>query len=78
MRQGQSLNSLNQLGSAIEYYYDDIRASQVALVVTNLPANAGEVGDVGSVLGSRRSPGERHGNPLHYSCLENPMDRGAC
>jgi len=36
------------------------------------------VGDVGSILGSGRSPGEGNGNPLQYSCLENPMDRGAC
>ena len=34
-------------------------------------------GDLGSIPGSGRSPGERHGNPLQYSCLENPMDRGA-
>ena len=43
-------------------------------VVKNLPANAGEVG---SVPGLGRSPGEGNGNPLKYSCLENPMDRGA-
>ena len=43
-------------------------------VVKNLPANAGEVG---SVSGSGRSPGEGNGNPLQYSCLENPMDGGA-
>ena len=43
-------------------------------VVEDPPANAG---DVGSILGSRRSPGEGNGNPLQYSCLENPMDRGA-
>ena len=42
-------------------------------VVRNLPANAG---DVGSVSGSGRSPGEGNGNPLQYSCMENPMDRG--
>ena len=46
------------------------------LGVKYLPANAGEVRDVGSVPGSRRSPGGRHGNPLQYCCLENPMDRG--
>ena len=39
--------------------------------------NAGDTGDTGSILGSRRSPGGGHGNPLQYSCLENPMDRGA-
>ena len=48
------------------------RASQVGLVVKNLPANAGEVG---SIPGSGRSPGEGNGNPLQYSCLENSMDR---
>ena len=52
-------------------------ASQLALVVKNLPTNAGDIGDTDSVLGSGRSPGEGHGNPLQYSCLENPMDRGA-
>ena len=39
--------------------------------------SAGDTGDVGSVLGLRRSPGGGHDNPLQYSCLENPMDRGA-
>ena len=53
-------------------------ASQEALVVKNLPANAGDIRDVGSIPGSVRSPGEGHGNPLQYSCLENPRDRGAC
>ena len=43
-------------------------------VVKTPPANAG---DAGSIPGSGRSPGERNGNPLQYSCLENPMDRGA-
>ena len=47
--------------------------SQVVLVVKNLPANAG---DLGSIPGSGRFPGEMNGNPLQYSCLENPMDRG--
>ena len=52
-------------------------ASQVVLVVKNPPANAGDVRDVGLIPGWGRSPGEGHGNPLQYSCLENPMDRGA-
>ena len=52
-------------------------ASQVVLVVKNLLANAGEAGDLGSIPGLGRFPAEGHGNPLHYSCLENPMDRGA-
>jgi hypothetical protein len=52
-------------------------ASQVALVVKNPPANAGDIRDAGSIPGSRRSPGGGHGNALQYSCLENPMDGGA-
>ena len=54
-----------------------IWASQVALVVKNLSGNAGSIRDADSIPGSRRSPGEGHGNPLQYSCLEKPMDRGA-
>ena len=46
-------------------------------VVKNLPANVGDTGDTGLVPGSRRSPREGNGNPLQYSCWENPMDRGA-
>ena len=46
-------------------------------MIKNPPANARDVRDVGSVPGSGRSPGGGHGNPLQYSCLENPMDRGA-
>ena len=46
------------------------------LVVKNLPASAGDVRDRGSIPGSGRSPGGGHGNPLQYSCLENPTDRG--
>ena len=49
----------------------------MALVVKNLPANAGDIRDVGSIPGSGRSPEGGHGSPLQYSCLENPMDRGA-
>ena len=45
--------------------------SQVVLVIKNLPASAGDLRDVGSIPGSGRSPGEGHGNPLQYSCLEN-------
>ena len=49
----------------------------MVLVVKNLLANEGDVGDVGLIPGLGRSPGEGHGQPLQYSCLENPMDRGA-
>ena len=52
-------------------------ASQVVLVVKNPPASAGDIRDMGSIPGSGRSPGEGNGNLLLYSCLENPMDRGA-
>ena len=54
-----------------------LRASQMALVVKNLPANAGDVKEVGSIPGLGRTPGGGRGNPLRYFCLENPMDRGA-
>ena len=47
------------------------------LVVKNPPDNAADLRDAGSIPGSGRSPGEGNGNPLLYSCLENPMDRGA-
>ena len=46
-------------------------------VEKNLPANAGETTDTGSIPGSGRSPGGGHGDPLQYSCLENPTELGA-
>ena len=46
-------------------------------MVKNLPANAGDTGDMGLVPGLGTSPGVGNGNPLQYSCLENSMDRGA-
>ena len=46
-------------------------------MVKNPPANAGDVRDMGSIPGWGKSPGEGHGKPLQYSCLEHPMDRGA-
>ena len=52
-------------------------ASQVVLVVKNPPANAGDIRDMSLISGLGRSPGEGQGNPLQYSCLEKPMDRGA-
>ena len=45
-------------------------------VVKNLPANAGDLKDIGSIPELGSSPGGEHGNPLQYSCLESPMDRG--
>ena len=53
--------------------YDLIWASQVALVVKNLPANAADNRDMGLIPGLGRSPGVGNGNPLQYSCLENTM-----
>ena len=50
-------------------------ASQVALVVKNMPANAGDLRDPVLIPGLGRSPRGEHGNPLQYSCLENPMDQ---
>ena len=52
-------------------------ASQVVPVVNNLLANGGDVREAVSIPGSRRSSGVGNGNPLQFSCLENPMDRGA-
>ena len=49
----------------------------MASVIKNPPVNAGDSGDVSSIPGSRKSPGEGNGNPLQYSCLENPRDGGA-
>ena len=57
------------IGKSVAYR----RAFQMALVVKNLPANAGDIRDTGLILRSRRYPGEGHGNPLQYSCLENSM-----
>ena len=48
----------------------------MAIVVNYLPADAGDLRDVGLIPGSGRSPGEEKGNPLKYSCLGNFMDRG--
>ena len=71
---------LNSLPSPLFLYinfYWSIAASQVALMIKKLPANEGDIRDVGSIPGLGRSPGEGNGDPLQYSCLENPMDRGA-
>ena len=53
------------------------QASQEVLTVKNPPANAEDMTDTSSIPGSGRSPGEGHGNPLQYFCLENSMGRGA-
>ena len=54
-----------------------VRTSQVVPVIQNPPANAGDKRDAGSIPGLGKCPEGGHGNPLQYSCLENPMDRGA-
>ena len=54
-----------------------IQVSQMALMVKNPPANAGDIIETGLIPGSGRSPGGGNGNPLQYFCLENSMDRGA-
>ena len=54
-----------------------MQPSQVVQVVKNLPANAGDTRNLGSVPGLGRSPGAGNGNPLQHSCLENPIDREA-
>ena len=62
---------------SISFYVWAPWASQVALVVKNPTANTGDVRDMGLIPALGRSPGGGHDNPLQYSCLENPMDRGA-
>ena len=69
---------LPQLDFSTENNYETLegkRASEVVLVVKNPPANAGDIRDAGSIPRWGRSE-EGNGNPLQYSCLENPMDRG--
>ena len=65
------------LGETWEKEFNKGRASQLVLVVKNPPADAGDTRDAGLIPGSGRSPGGGNGNPLQYSCLETPMDRGA-
>ena len=57
--------------------HPDYLGSQVGLVIKNSPANAGDIRVVDSIPGLGRSPGGGNGNPLQYSCLGNPVDRGA-
>ena len=63
--------------SIIDEVFSSVIGFSGGSMVKNLPANAGATGDVGSIAGSGRSPGGGNGNPLQYSCLENPVDRGA-
>ena len=55
-------------------FSSEIKSFLGGTTVKNLPANAGDEGEAGSIPGSRRSPGGGNGNPLQYSCLENPME----
>ena len=73
--EGKWLYCCSSLNPQIEISY--IWAFQVALVVKKQSASVGDIRDVGSVPGLQRSPGGGHGNPLQFSCLENPMNR-AC
>ena len=61
----------------LAFQMDSVDSLPEGSVVKNLPANAGDAGDMGSIPESGRSPGVGNGKPLQYSCLENPMDRGA-
>ena len=68
--------SKNMLKLCLYIYIYNFGASQVVLVAKNSLANSGNIRDTG-IPWEGRSLGEGNGNPLHYSCLENPMDRGA-
>ena len=63
------------LASGVQH--SELVASQVLLVVKNTPDSADDLRDTDLIPGLGRSPGEGHGKPLQYCCLENPMDRGA-
>ena len=75
--EGGCLFNKHQKVLSKELYQLYYQASQMMLVVKNPPANAGDTREVGSVPGWGRSPGKGNGDTLQYSCLENPMDRGA-
>ena len=65
------------LRSVYSWLLKNYGAFQLALVVNNLPANVGDIRDMGLIPESERSPREGHSHLLQYSCLENPMDKGA-
>ena len=69
--------SLPRRGSPLSLLFLAASDSQVKPMVNNPLVNAGDIRDTGSIPGLGRSPGGGHGNPLQYSCLENPTDRGA-
>ena len=73
-------SSIRAVFPKFSHYYSPMWpfwASQVGLVVKNLPAHAGDGRDACSIPGLGRCPGGGHDNPLQYSCLENPKDKGA-
>ena len=74
---GVPLPSPINMAVFLKLIYSIPTSSQVALVIKNLPANVADIRDMGLIPGLGKSPGEGNGNPLQYSCLENPMDRGA-
>ena len=73
---GISQENRNSVGILLPFVYRK-KSFPDGLAVKNLPANAGDIRNTGLIPGSGRSPGEGNGNPLQYSCLGNPMDRGA-
>ena len=77
LRQLVTLSSILQCQHTFTIFrISKIYRSFAGAAIKNLPANAGDVRDAGLIPGSGRSPGEGHDNPLQYSCLESPMDRG--
>ena len=77
IRQGKETKTSSLERKNLNCCYSQRWASQVALMVKNLSATAEDLRDAGSIPGSGRSPGGGHGNRIQYSCLQNPMDRGA-
>ena len=71
------INSVIEKKKDTEYAYCCAKGFPSASEVQNPPVNAGDVRDRSSISGLGRSSGVGNGNPLQYSCLENPMDRGA-
>ena len=75
MSYGVKYPEISTVISVVQRSQSLFKAVKVAPWVKNLPANAGDITDTGSIPALGRSPGEQNGNPLQYSCLENPMDR---
>ena len=73
----KSRGLLGQWNYSVWYYNGRYRGFPGGSAVKKPPANSGDTGDLGSIPGSGRYPGGGHGNPLQYSCLENPRDSGA-